>query len=65
MKKIKVYTDFKCPECKGFMFGTSNTGKEYEKGHCHDFFKDGSKCSFKWNRPSEDKKVFQNYFYSK
>lgn len=49
--------EFVCPKCGGRYFGTTNGEKE--EGHCHTYQKDGSRCDFVWERPTEDAKVFQ------
>jgi len=45
--------DFKCPECGGNEFGTSNPGGDWDKakGQCHN-----DSCQFEWLR-SEDVKL--------
>ena len=45
---------FKCPECGGQMFGTSNSTSENWIGHCHDFWPDGTRCRYTWKRSMDD-----------
>lgn len=59
---MKVFGEFKCPECGSNRFGTSNAtdwGKAV--GHCHGFDKDDYPCHFSWKRTAEnDAKYFHN-----
>lgn len=58
MNNYSLRRVFKCPLCKGRMFGTSDCLGDYPKGHCHDFNEDGTSCQFTWDRKTEDKDVF-------
>lgn len=50
---------FKCPECGGYKFGSSDCTSDNMKGHCHNDLPDGSRCLFTWDRNTEDEKYFE------
>lgn len=47
--------EYKCPECGGPYFGTSN-GLDWNEaiGHCHSLTPSGLYCNHRWKRSSEE-----------
>jgi hypothetical protein len=50
-----VNSEFRCPKCGGFRWGTSNCTEPFSKwiGHCHNFA-----CRFTWKRSTDDWRHF-------
>jgi len=44
---------FRCPQCGGSYFGTSNAGNINSTGHCHTYLPDGKRCNYTWIRNEE------------
>ena len=46
--------EFRCPQCGGKMFGTSNATSDDAEGHCNSYDSDGSRCGYRWERSMDE-----------